>query len=145
MAWETAELIDVFRLTIPAMADVTDAELASDIETYRDYISEKVFGKLFPKALAYFIAHMRTLNGMISNAVAGGSGAGAPIFSAGTLVSEKESDLQRSYSAGSSSATTSTNSDELLKKTLYGQMFLQLKEMVVVTAVVRRGKRRCFI
>ena len=70
--YSTQELIAVFRLTIPAMADVTDAELTSDIEIYRDYVSEKRFGKLFPKALAYFIAHMRTLNDMIANAVADG-------------------------------------------------------------------------
>ena len=144
MSWQPADLIQAFRLTIPAMADVTDLELTSDIEAYRDYISEKVFGKLFPKALAYFIAHMRTLNGMVASAMASGGGAGDPTFSAGTLTREKEGDLERSYSDGASSVS-SGDSDELLKKTIYGQMFLQLKEMVVVTVTVRRGNRRCFI
>ena len=70
--YATEQLIEVFRLTVPAMAEVTDEELTSDIEVYRDYVSEKRFGKLFPKALSYFIAHMRTLNDMIANAVEDG-------------------------------------------------------------------------
>lgn len=144
MTWETAELINAFRLTVPAMTDVTDAELESDIESYRDYISEKVFGRLFPKALAYFIAHMRTINGMIGSAVSTGGNAGNPNLTVGSITSAKEGDLQLTFSAGSSSSGGS-DSDKLLKKTLYGQMFLQLKEMVVVTGLVRRGKRRCFI
>ena len=144
MAWGTAGLINTFRLTVPAMADVTDAELTSDIEAYRDYISEKVFGRLFPKALAYFIAHMRTINGMIGSVVSTGGNAGNPNLTVGAVTSAKEGDLQLTFSAGSSSSGGS-DSDELLKKTLYGQMFLQLKEMVVVTGLVRRGKRRCFI
>ena len=72
----TAEIIACFRLTVPAMSDVTDVELASDIDIYRYYVSEKVFGRLYGKALCYFIAHMRTLNDMIVGAVAAGSNAG---------------------------------------------------------------------
>lgn len=137
----TAQLIEVFRLTIPAMADVTDEQLESDFEIYRDYVSEKRFGKLFPKALAYFVAHMRTLNGMISDAVAGGSSAGDPSFTAGALTREKEGDLERGY-ANSASSSSGGDAEELLRKTLYGQMFLQLRSMVIVPVTVRR---RCGI
>lgn len=133
--YSTEELIRVFRLTIPAMADVTDEELTSDIEIYRDYVSEKRFGKLFPKALAYFIAHMRTLNSMIADAVSGGGGAGDEHLTAGAMTSEREGDLSRGY--GSNSNGNTSDSDELLKKTLYGQMFLQLRSMVIVPVTVR--------
>ena len=140
MAWSTAELIAVFRLTIPAMASITDAELASDIEIYRDYVSEKRFGKLFPKALSYFIAHMRTLNDMIAGAVAAGGTAGDAVLNAGALTSEKEGDLARGYSAGGSdSSGGGSDSDEILRKTLYGKLFLQLRAMVIVGATVRVG------
>lgn len=135
--YDTAQLIEVFRLTIPAMADVTDEQLESDFEIYRDYVSEKRFGKLFPKALAYFVAHMRTLNDMISDAVAGGSGAGDPSFTAGALTREKEGDLERGY-ASSASSSSGGDAEELLRKTLYGQMFLQLRSMVIVPVTVRR-------
>ena len=142
MAWKTEELIKVFRLTIPAMAEVSDEELTSDIEIYRDYISEKRFGKLFPKALSYFIAHTRTLNDMIGQAVASGSGAGDALLNAGSLVSEREGDLSRGYaSGGSNSSGNSSDSDEILKKTLYGKLFLQLRAMVIVPATVRVGGR----
>ena len=140
MAWTTTELIHIFRLTIPAMpvSVVSDAELASDIEIYRDYVSERRFRKLFPKALSYFIAHMRTLNDMIANAVASGSGAGDPSFTAGSLTREKEGDLERSYSSSGNGNDDSDN-EALLKKTIYGRMFLQLRDMVIVPVTVRMG------
>ena len=136
--YTTAELIAVFRLTIPAMADVTDAELTSDIEIYRDYVSEKRFGKLFPRALAYFIAHMRTLNDMIANAVADGGVADANVAT-GALIREKEGDLERAYADPSASGSGDTESEALLKKTLYGQLFLQLRAMVIVPVTIRQG------
>jgi hypothetical protein len=136
--YSTQELIAVFRLTVPAMADVTDAELTSDIEIYRDYVSEKRFGKLFPKALAYFIAHMRTLNDMIANAVAGGGVADANVMT-GALIREKEGDLERAYADLSSSGSGDTESEAILKKTVYGQLFLQLRAMVIVPVTIRQG------
>ena len=111
----TAEIIACFRLTVPAMSDVTDIELASDIDIYRYYVSEKVFGRLYGKALCYFIAHMRTLND----------------------TSEREGDLQRSYAT--LSAGTTDESKALLMKTLYGQLFLQLRRMCIIPATVRHG------
>ena len=140
--YSTQELIAVFRLTIPAMADVTDAELTSDIEIYRDYVSEKRFGKLFPKALAYFIAHMRTLNDMIANAVADGGVADGNVAT-GALIREKEGDLARAYADPSASGSGDTESEALLKKTLYGQLFLQLRAMVIVPVNIRRGGGCC--
>ncbi len=139
MAWSTEKLIEVFRLTIPAMADVSDAELASDIEVYGYYVSEKRFGRLFPKALAYFIAHMRTLNTMIASAVDSGSNAGDAVLNAGALTSEREGDLARGYSAGSGSSGSASDSDDILRKTLYGKLFLQLRDMVIVGATIRVG------
>ena len=140
--YTTAELIEEFRLTIPAMADVTDEELTSDIEIYRDYVSEKRFGKLFPKALAYFIAHMRTLNDMIANAVADGGVADGNVAT-GALIREKEGDLERSYADPSASGSGDTESEALLKKTLYGQQFLMLRAMAIVPVTIRRGGGCC--
>lgn len=136
--YTTQELIEVFRLTVPAMAEVTDEELISDIEIYRGYVSEKRFGKLFPKALAYFIAHMRTLNTMVANAVAGGGVADGSV-APGALIREKEGDLERSYADASSSGSGDTDVEALLKKTVYGQLFLQLRAMVIVPVTIRQG------
>ena len=136
--YTTQELIAVFRLTVPAMADVTDEELISDIGVYRDYVSEKRFRKLFPKALAYFIAHMRTLNDMIANAVAGGGVADSSVLT-GALIREKEGDLERAYADTSSSGSGDTEAEALLKKTVYGQQFLMLRAMVIVPVTIRQG------
>lgn len=139
MSYSTAELIAVFRLTIPAMSDVTDAQLALDFSTYSDYVSEGRFGKLYPKALCYFVAHMRTLNDMIANA---GGDAGSVNLTAGGLTSEKEGQLARGYANTDSSAAGSAG-DNLLKKTLYGQQFLMLRDMVIVPATIRTGRWFC--
>lgn len=145
MAWSTAELIEQFRLTIPAMpADVvSDAELASDIDVYRVFVSEKRFGELYPKALSYFIAHMRTLNDMIASAVADGSNAGDSSLMMGAVTSEREGDLSRSYADGSGTSAGDSDYESLLKKTMYGRLFLQLRSMVVLSATVRVGGGCC--
>ena len=140
--YTTQELIEVFRLTVPAMAEVTDEELISDIGAYRDYVSEKRFGKLFPKALSYFIAHMRTLNAMIANAVAGGGVADGNVTT-GALIREKEGDLERSYADPSARGSNDTDVEALLKKTVYGQQFLMLRAMVIVPVTIRRGGGCC--
>ena len=132
--YTTQELIAVFRLAVPAMAEVTDEELTSDIEMYRDYVSEKRFRKLFPKALSYFIAHMRTLNTMIANAVADGG-----VADGSALIREKEGDLERAYADPSASGSGDTDVEALLKKTVYGQQFLMLRAMVIVPVTIRRG------
>ena len=140
--YTTAQLIEVFRLTVPAMTEVTDEELTSDIGVYRDYVSEKRFGKLFPKALSYFIAHMRTLNAMIANAVAGGGVADSNVTT-GALIREKEGDLERSYADPSASGRSDTDVEALLKKTVYGQQFLMLRAMAIVPVTIRRGGGCC--
>lgn len=141
MAWTTAELIAVFRLTVPALSDVTDAQLALDFEIYRDYVSERRLGRLFPKALSYFVAHMITLNQMIASK-AGDGGAGNVNLTAGGLTSEKEGQLARGYSSTTLAAAGSAG-DDLLKKTLYGQQFLMLRDMVIVPAAIRTGRWFC--
>lgn len=138
MAWTTEELTQVFRLTVPALSDVTDEQLALDFGVYGDYVSEGRFGKLYPKALCYFVAHMITLNHMIANA---GGNAGNVNLVAGGLISEKEDKLARGYANVASSGTSA--SDEILKKTLYGQLFLQLRDMVIVSPTIRTGRWFC--
>ena len=143
MAWTTEEIIKIFRLTIPAMPEdvVSDEELAVDIEFYSDYVSERVFGKLYPKALSYFIAHMRTLNDEIVSVVsAGGTAADSSLLS-GTITSEREGDLQRSYASPTSSS--SSDYEALLQRTIYGQLFLQIRAMVAMSATIRIGGGMC--
>ena len=138
----TVELIRAFRLTVPLFSDVTDEELTSDIEAYSDYVSEKTFGKLYPKALAFFVAHMRILQqSLIHSSEVNGSL--LVDLHDGVIVREKEGDLELQYDVSAIDNSSSGVANELLKKTLYGKLFLQLRAMVLVPATVRAGKRRC--
>lgn len=140
MAWTTEELTNIFWATIPELSVVTEEELALDFSIYSDYVSERAFGKLYPKALCYFVAHMITLNRMIASKSTDG-GAGNVNLVAGGLTSEKEGQLARGYSSTVSASTGA--GDELLKKTLYGQLFLQLRDMVIVAPTIRTGRWYC--
>jgi hypothetical protein len=81
---------------------------------------------------------MRTLNDMIANAVADGGVADANVMT-GALIREKEGDLERAYADVSSSGSGDTESEAILKKTVYGQLFLQLRAMVIVPVTIRQG------
>ncbi len=141
MAWTTEELTNIFWLTIPELSTVTEEELALAFDIYGDYVSEGRFGKLYPKALCYFVAHMITLNRMIASKSADG-GAGNVNLVAGGLTSEKEGQLARGYANNDSFAAGSAV-DSLLKKTLYGQQFLMLRDMAIVPATIRTGRWFC--
>jgi hypothetical protein len=123
-----AELVALFRTIAPEFALVTDEQILTNINIYKDFVSERVFGKVYYKALCYFTAHMMTVEKIIAE-----EGASSSYITAGGITSEKEGDLQRSY------ANTSSNSsiDDLLNKTFYGKMFLQLRGMCKIPAITR--------
>ena len=55
----------------------------------------------------------------------------------GMLAKQIIKDLERGYTS-SASSSSGGDSEELLRKTLYGQAFLQLRAIVIVPVTVRR-------
>lgn len=93
-------------------------------------VSKTAFGDSYKLALSYFIAHILTLQSVVSV-----QGATSPTVTQGSVQSEKEGDLQISY--GSSSSVSS--GDELLNKTFYGRLFLLLRRQSIFPAMTRLG------
>lgn len=93
-------------------------------------VSETAFGDRYNLAMALYIAHTLTLQNLVSK-----QGAMAAGITQGSIASEKEGDLEVSYGAVSGA----NSGDELLNKTYYGKLFLDLRRKCVLTVLTRLG------
>lgn len=128
--------IELFRVIAPEFKDIPDTDTIVDdkkvygIETfmslYSDMISEKRFGKLYNKALAYLTAHKLKMQGYGDTETAG-----------------RIADALRvqSYSEGETSITFSTGQANNLQKdaeyalTIYGIEFLNIRRLVAIPII----------
>ncbi len=94
-----------------------DSRLDDFIELAKFYINQTVFGTKYQYALALVVLHWLTLD-----ARGGGSSTSSGSGVAGSIKSEKEGDLQRSYSV----PTSKNERKEYLMGTVFGQELLQL-------------------
>ncbi len=127
---DNVEIIAIFRTIAPEFAEVEDAAVLLQIEFCKDFVSESKFGKFYGKAIAYYAAHMMKIYN-----VAEENGSESGMLTAGGVVMEKEGDLQRQYAQAESSQSI----DDMMKKTMYGKMFLQIRSMCIVPALTRMG------
>lgn len=131
---EEAKFLKIFYALCPDLADVSE----DTVLVYRDMaapmISESKFGDLYPQALVYLTAHRMAYQNLIAE---GGSSSGAVI--AGSVISEKEGDLQRSYGSAGSGASGSGSGADAYDKTAYGILFKQIRDMRILAAATRFG------
>lgn len=131
---EEAKFLKIFYALCPDLADVSE----ETVLVYRDMaapmISESKFGDLYPQALVYLTAHRMAYQNLIAE---GGSSSGAVI--AGSVISEKEGDLQRSYGSAGSGASGSGSGADAYDKTAYGILFKQIRDMRILAAATRFG------
>lgn len=128
---DSAEILAIFRIIAPEFTEVEDAAVMLQFEFCEDFVSESKFGKFYGKAIAYYSAHMMKLYN-----IADETGSESGILTAAGLVMEKEGDLQRQYATGEA---TKSSVDDMLKKTMYGKLFLQLRAMCIVPVLTRMG------
>lgn len=127
---DNADILTIFRLVAPEFSEVDNSEIMLQIDFCKDFVSERKFGKFYGKAVSYYVAHLLKIY-----AIADENGSESGIITTNGVVMEKEGDLQRQYS-------TSENSDisvDMLKKTMYGKLFLQLRSMCIVPVLTRMG------
>ncbi len=114
----------------PELSNTDNTRLNIIYELASDYVSESVFGKKHAIAVTYYMAHVLTLGNIVET-----SGATSSVLTGGTVQSEKEGDLQVTYSTSESTLS----SDDLLNRTYYGKLFLELRKMYVFSAITRLG------
>ena len=131
---DDAKFLETFRLLAPDLADATDDLVLAYRKLAEPMISESKFGDLYPQALVYLTAHRMAYQNLIAE---GGSSSGAVI--AGSVISEKEGDLQRSYGSAGSGASGSGSGADAYDKTAYGILFKQIRDMRILAAATRFG------
>lgn len=126
-------VLEAFRIVAPEFSAMPDAAVEGIIEFTEPMLSESKFGKLYPMAHAYLVAHWLAWQQLIA---AGGSGSG--MVTAGAIVSEKEGDLSRSYANAGSSSANGSFADNM-ERTAYGLEYKRIARMVIVPVLTRMG------
>lgn len=127
--------IESLRALAPGLSSVPDDTVQMMLDMAADMLSRRQFGRNFDRACLLLAAHYLTLWNRIGQEE---GGAGSAALVSGAVVMEKEGDLQRQY--GSAGAEAFSASEIVLKKTLYGQMFLALQKRCVIPVVMRQGR-----
>lgn len=115
---------------------------AEQLDVYIDLIepmlSERVFGKLYVTAFVYLMAHHIVLRKLI-DVDDGGSGVGSASIklTAGSITSEREGDLQRSYGSAGGGSSGNGSGTDMLEKTYYGIEFKRIRSMCLISVVTR--------
>lgn len=123
------EVLKVFRVIAPEFANLTDEEVTAMLELFAPMVSKNTFGVKYNLALAYFVAHIISLN----NVYATTTGASTDGSVAG-VKREREGDLEREYAIPDASDYMS-----LLYKTYYGRMYLQIMKLCAIGIKTRFG------
>lgn len=123
------EVLKVFRVVAPEFNNMTDEEVTAMLELFAPMVSKNTFGTKYNLALAYFVAHILSLNNVYAT-VAGSSADG----SVAGVKREKEGDLEREYAIPDASDYMS-----LLYKTYYGRMYLQIMKICAIGIKTRFG------
>ena len=119
--------LEIFRLIATEFSEVTDETVLEYMDIYKDLISARKFGTLYPKALALLTAHYLKLAGLGIDSL--GAGSIADRIGIGS-VSEGET----SVSFGTNQATN-MGVDGLYSLTLYGLQYLDLRRLVSIGIV----------
>lgn len=123
------DVLKVFRVIAPEFANLTDEEVTAMLELFAPMVSKHTFGTKYNLALAYFVAHIISLNGLYAT-TQGSSTDG----SVAGVKREKEGDLEREYAIPDASDYMS-----LLYKTYYGRMYLQIMKLCAIGIKTRFG------
>lgn len=127
------EVIEIIRLIGSEFYDTPDGMIEKWIEFQKPFVSKKMFGDLYERALALLVCHslkMSTL-GDGDDGIGGMSVAAMSAMRAGiSSISDGGSSI--SFNAGDMSAAV----DSMYSKTVYGQQFLALRRMAVVPITI---------
>lgn len=123
------EVLKVFRVIAPEFSEMTDEEVTEMLELFSPMVSKKTFGTKYNLAMAYFVAHILSLNNVYTSVTGASSDA-----SVAGVKREKEGDLEREYAIPDASDYMS-----LLYNTYYGRMYLQIMKMCGIGIKTRFG------
>lgn len=108
----------LYRTLVPAHSAVADDTVTTMLELAARRHTASAWGQVYAEGMVFFAAHqVERTPGLVS-----GSGSASET---GTITSQRDGDLSRSYAPPASSGMTS--SDAELQTTRYGQRYLDLR------------------
>lgn len=113
----------IFRTIATEFLSVSDASVLAFMEIYSVFVSKKAFGTRYDLALAYFTAHMLTLDKLKATV-------GAADGSFADVKREREGDLEREYAVGDYDSS-------LLNLTYYGRYYLWIRKLCSIGVKTR--------
>lgn len=128
---DMGSILTMFRIMAPEFDDVANADVRTAVALACDLVSEKRFGRFYGRAVVLMTAHQLKITRMTQHDAETGN----DLLTKGTITSEREGDLQRSYGTA---GVTGDDEDYLLQKTVYGRQFLALRKRCVVPVAVRK-------
>ena len=123
------DVLKVFRVIAPEFSEMTDEEVTAMLELFAPMVSKHTFGNKYNLALAYFVAHIISLNNVYTTTAGASSDA-----SVAGVKRDKEEDMEREYAIPDASDYMS-----LLYKTYYGRMYLQIMKLCAIGIKTRFG------
>lgn len=137
---DDSRFVDYFRFLAPEV-NVPDEHVLMMKKLCEPLVSRCQFGDLYDQALVNLVAHKLVIRNFAEC-----SGEDASMSSklvAGSVVSEKEGDLARSYGFTGSGSNGDSGDIDLLEKTAYGLEYRRIRGMCILAVATRFGCGDC--
>ena len=119
-------ILEAFRMIAPEFKEIADDVAEGYIDFYCSVLNKELYGNKYEMIAAYYLAHCLALNQLVAE---GGSSSATLV--SGSIISEKEGDLTRSYSQNSA--------EDSFDKTIYGKESKRLSKLFVIPVMTRMG------
>uniref|UniRef100_A0A6M3M5Q7 DUF4054 domain-containing protein n=1 Tax=viral metagenome TaxID=1070528 RepID=A0A6M3M5Q7_9ZZZZ len=119
--------LQIFRIVASEFSATADADVENWIELAASRHSGSQFGSNYEQAMAYYTAHMMTIQARAAASPASAGGGGAPV---GGVTSQKAGDISVGYGGAAAGGSTSVAWDRVdasLTQTGYGLEYLTIR------------------
>lgn len=123
----TSTISEIIAVIAPQYA--SDPREADLIDLQKLFISESAFGTRYNYAVALLVCHVYALESQSGGNPGSAGGTSSGSASSGNIASRKEGDLAVSYKHD----TYSKDGDKYLSQTTFGQQFISLRNMLILT------------
>jgi hypothetical protein len=124
-----APTTEEFILAYPAFSLIDEALIDNAIDFSSRLLDQTAWGDFYFNAIGLDVAHMLTLGAMIGNTPSGGVQAAV-----GPVSSVSAAGVSTSFN--SADVVAGSKSDSWYSKTMYGQMFLRLRDNVISMGIM---------
>lgn len=136
---DESRFLELFHFIAPELNEPDDRILMMK-RLCEPLVSKCQFGELYEQALVNLVAHKLVIRKAVEESA---DGSMSSKLVAGSVISEKEGDLARSYGFTGSGSDKGSGDMDLLEKTAYGLEYRRIRDMCVLAVATRFGSGCC--